>query len=579
MFNISDIWFSCKFALRVIFHKLFLISVLFLISFSNAIYSQSEYVKFINLTSKNALKKAKNDGKIVYIDCYTSWCGPCKWMDKNIFSNDSVANFYNSNFICLKIDMEKGEGFEFASKYKINTYPTSLYLSANGEMVFRTCGAKNSTTFIKDGQNALNPDTQLSNYSIKFKQRKLDPKSAYLYFELLEGACLAPDSLIKEYLLTQPNSSLIFSYNWKIIYKWAKYSYPSFRYLESNIESFSKAHGKDSVEYKINEIYRVMLQQAYLNKNRVYFEFLEKKLKKLKTRDAEKIVLETQQLFTKIPNSDVVNAIEIKDSIVGPINVGKGYGNFMEHKNGFISESNSIWFKLNIQIDTILTFDLFPLDSLNDYDFVIYKCTSTNFINDVKTNKVKPIRTCFSYCTSKSGVTGLSNYTDTTYIDLGPGPAYVSGIPVKKGEIYYILVNYGDIYVNRNLLPYGFIIYFYNYWPKRKSIPLCNVFFESNSANLSSASYKELDELVRRLQNNELKIEVQGHSDETGSEAGNLVLSENRAKSIVEYLKSKGISSGRLFYKGFGSRNPVATNNTIDGRKKNRRVEYTIIFQ
>ena len=100
-----------------------------------------------------------------------------------------------------------------------------------------------------------------------------------------------------------------------------------------------------------------------------------------------------------------------------------------------------------------------------------------------------------------------------------------------------------------------------------------------NSANLSSASYKELDELVRRLQNNELKIEVQGHSDETGSEAGNLVLSENRAKSIVEYLKSKGISSGRLFYKGFGSRNPVATNNTIDGRKKNRRVEYTIIFQ
>jgi outer membrane protein OmpA-like peptidoglycan-associated protein/tetratricopeptide (TPR) repeat protein len=103
------------------------------------------------------------------------------------------------------------------------------------------------------------------------------------------------------------------------------------------------------------------------------------------------------------------------------------------------------------------------------------------------------------------------------------------------------------------------------------------VLFESNSYALLPASLPELNKLVQILEENPgMHIQISGHTDNVGKAADNLTLSTNRAKAIVQYLSSKGIATERLSYKGFGSDNPIATNETAAGRALNRRTSFTI---
>lgn len=110
-----------------------------------------------------------------------------------------------------------------------------------------------------------------------------------------------------------------------------------------------------------------------------------------------------------------------------------------------------------------------------------------------------------------------------------------------------------------------------------KAIILKNVFFETGSAALKSASLEELNRLRDLLKENmDLKIQISGHTDNQGSDAMNMTLSENRAKAVKEYLIGQGINSSRLSSKGFGKTQPIDTNDTEAGRKNNRRTEFIV---
>lgn len=110
------------------------------------------------------------------------------------------------------------------------------------------------------------------------------------------------------------------------------------------------------------------------------------------------------------------------------------------------------------------------------------------------------------------------------------------------------------------------------------SIVLKNIFFDVNKYDLKPSSQIGLEEVIRLLKENPtLTIQINGHTDNVGSAADNLVLSENRAKAVVNYLKSHGIDGKRLLYKGFGDTQPVSTNDTEEGRAKNRRTELKVL--
>ncbi len=110
------------------------------------------------------------------------------------------------------------------------------------------------------------------------------------------------------------------------------------------------------------------------------------------------------------------------------------------------------------------------------------------------------------------------------------------------------------------------------------SIVLKNIFFDFNQASLRSESINELQRLIKLMNDlPSLKIEISGHTDNIGSAQYNKTLSERRAKAVVDYLIENGISANRLTYKGYGFDMPIATNDTEEGRQKNRRTEFKII--
>ncbi len=114
--------------------------------------------------------------------------------------------------------------------------------------------------------------------------------------------------------------------------------------------------------------------------------------------------------------------------------------------------------------------------------------------------------------------------------------------------------------------------------PKSKPIILKNVFFETAKADLRQESITELNRLKKLLKENAtLRIQLNGHTDNVGSDEDNLQLSDARAKAVHDYLISGGIDENRLEYKGFGETMPIDTNDTPEGRQNNRRTEFEVI--
>ncbi|MPM25221.1 Protein TolB [bioreactor metagenome] len=109
-------------------------------------------------------------------------------------------------------------------------------------------------------------------------------------------------------------------------------------------------------------------------------------------------------------------------------------------------------------------------------------------------------------------------------------------------------------------------------------VVLKNIFFDTDKFDLKPESYAELEKVRLMLVSNpKMRIEIGGHTDNTGSIEHNKTLSENRAKAVVNYLVSKGISASRMTYKGYGDTVPISTNDTPEGRALNRRTEFKVI--
>ncbi|MCQ4034183.1 thioredoxin fold domain-containing protein [Kaistella montana] len=148
---------------------------LILISFSITVFAQQS-IYFQNTSFKEILAKAKAEKKLVFIDAYASWCGPCKMMEKNIFPLPSVTEYYNANFINARFDMEKGEGREIAMKYGVRSYPTFLFLNGEGEVVMKNYGYMGEQDFLTIAKEANQPKYRNSSNKELFEKGESDPE-------------------------------------------------------------------------------------------------------------------------------------------------------------------------------------------------------------------------------------------------------------------------------------------------------------------------------------------------------------------------------------------------------------------
>lgn len=194
------------------------ISLLLLVFFSVITFAQG--MKFEeNKSFKDLLALAKKENRLLFLDAYTTWCGPCKMMAKNVFPQEKVGEFYNANFINSKIDMEKGEGIDLAKKYNVRAYPTYLFINGDGELIHRVTSYYDAPEFIEVGKDAIDPAKQMGALKTKFEAGNKDPeflKSFIKIFafadpELATTAAAKYFAGKKEEPLSQEDFSFLFS--------------------------------------------------------------------------------------------------------------------------------------------------------------------------------------------------------------------------------------------------------------------------------------------------------------------------------------------------------------------------------
>ncbi|HNZ42300.1 MAG TPA: OmpA family protein [Bacteroidales bacterium] len=150
----------------------------------------------------------------------------------------------------------------------------------------------------------------------------------------------------------------------------------------------------------------------------------------------------------KPENADCKKPVEIKDTIFGPTNPPSGHGELMEisgAKNSlyeFEKEHNTCWYFFKAKYDAVLEMEIIPVNIRDDYDFILYRYSGRNFCLDVSDKKIIPVRSCISRNDKAlKSRTGLSNEAPEEYIHSGPGASFSKSLRVKKGEIYYLVVD------------------------------------------------------------------------------------------------------------------------------------------
>lgn len=145
-------------------------------------------------------EKAKKENKYLFVDCFTTWCGPCKYMTSTIFPQEKVGDFFNKNFVNVKVqfDKTKGDSEEVKSWYadaesmskefKVVAYPTFLIFSPQGELVHRIVGGGDADGFIAKAQKALNPETQYYTLLKKYDAGKPSPETLKQLVSVAEEA-------------------------------------------------------------------------------------------------------------------------------------------------------------------------------------------------------------------------------------------------------------------------------------------------------------------------------------------------------------------------------------------------------
>jgi outer membrane protein OmpA-like peptidoglycan-associated protein/Tol biopolymer transport system component len=210
--------------------------------------------------------------------------------------------------------------------------------------------------------------------------------------------------------------------------------------------------------------------------------------------------------------------------------------------------------------------------------------------------EVQPLLVSYVKARVSDAVTGLPLAAQFEIIDVATGKIIVANTTDKrKGEFMACLPAGKNYMLNVNKETYLFYSDYFEckeakdkqnayelniklQQPKPgEKVVLRNIFFETNKFDLKNESFIELNKLVAFLKSQgSLKIEVSGHTDSKGDKKANQVLSENRAKAVMDYLLAKGIPADRITYKGFGDLKPIASNDTDEGRAQNRRTEFTI---
>jgi thioredoxin-related protein len=227
----------------------------FALILSTAVNAQESHINFLNQAKwKKVLKMSKKQNKPIFVDAYTTWCGPCKTMDRDVFTNKEVSDFFNDNFISVKMDMEKDEGIKLKTDWDIKAFPTLLYFNTDGEIIHRVVGAYSASEFMVYSKMAVDESKMAINLQKRFEAGERGGAFMYDYLVSLRlGYHKELEAKVSsEYLSSLSNEDLLKKENWNIIkYFMSDPSSKGFLYLVANKEKAAKVNGEEEVYSKL----------------------------------------------------------------------------------------------------------------------------------------------------------------------------------------------------------------------------------------------------------------------------------------------------------------------------------------
>ncbi|WP_254448803.1 thioredoxin family protein [Spirosoma rhododendri] len=177
-------------------------------------------IKFFTGSWKAVLAEAKRQNKPVFVDIYTTWCGPCKLMAKEAFPNPKVGEKFNTSFVSYQIDAEKGEGIEVAKKYAVDAYPTALYVSASGDLIHRAVGYGGIKGMMEEAEKAVSASKEsgsISEMDKQFADGKRDTDFLATYLQKRAKVGMPSPEALDAYLKAVPESDWSSDRNTEII--------------------------------------------------------------------------------------------------------------------------------------------------------------------------------------------------------------------------------------------------------------------------------------------------------------------------------------------------------------------------
>lgn len=262
----------------------------------------SEGVAFMEgKTYSEALQVAKAANKMLFIDCYTSWCGPCKMMATRVFPQKKVGDYFNEHFVSIKIDMEKGEGTDLKNKFGVKAFPTFLFLDSDGKEVNRIVGGdSNVDAFLQRVDEGIGT-MSLSAMTKRYEGGERDTTFMLAYLKVLDGAYDAKKaSEVANVLLSGRDKDMLTNkglYDAFLKYNTSPLS-QSFQYVLAHKDEFVEKYGDNHLDMIINRVWmtypRGLVTKASdgtVTVDDASMEAYKAEMKKWKVKNAEEVVL------------------------------------------------------------------------------------------------------------------------------------------------------------------------------------------------------------------------------------------------------------------------------------------------
>ena len=239
----------------------------------------TEGTHFRDLSFDEALAASRAEGKLLFVDCYTTWCGPCKNMAEKVFPQKAAGDYFNPRFVCVKYDMEQGEGVELAKRWEVHAYPTFLIIRPDGSIQHRMVGGGDLESFIARTEKGLNPETNLEAQKRRYAEGNMDNRQLLSYWQPLAEAADPDENKVYEELVGKlSNQEKTQAAYWDIYHSEScQIGTPVWQFMLAHLPELRANNGTEKVDNFLTSNYQDKLELyilGYYDEQTVPFETL-----------------------------------------------------------------------------------------------------------------------------------------------------------------------------------------------------------------------------------------------------------------------------------------------------------------